>query len=47
MTDTQAFVAAGTATQPQRFVIAEGETADDAQASGAWVSAANPSEVRR
>jgi len=40
-----AFRAAGTATQPQRFVIGEGETVDDAQGSGAWLTSDTVVEV--
>jgi hypothetical protein len=42
-----ATVVAGTATQPQRFVVYEGDDVDAAQASGQWVSAEQVAEVRR
>jgi len=43
----QAFVASGTATQPQRFVVAGADSLDAAQASGRWISSADPVEVRQ
>jgi hypothetical protein len=43
----QAFVASGTAAQPQRFVIAEADSLDAAQADGRWISSANPVEIKR
>jgi len=46
MTDLTAFVAAGSATQPQRLVIGAGATVDDLQASGAWLASDSPVEVR-
>lgn len=46
-TDAQTFVVGGSATQPQRFVLGEGETVDDVQASGAWLATADPVEVSR
>jgi len=36
----------GTGTQPDRFVVFEGATLDDGQASGRWLSAADPVEVQ-
>lgn len=44
--DCAAFVAGGTAHQPQRFVIGRGETVDDVQASGEWLATDTPAEVR-
>ena len=41
------FVAGATATQPQRFVIAEAEDIDAAQASGKWIAGVPPVEVQR
>lgn len=35
---TRSFVAAGTATQPQRFVVGEGDSVDEIQASGEWIA---------
>lgn len=35
---TRAFVASGTATQPQRYMVGDGDTVDECQASGAWLS---------
>jgi len=35
---TRAFVDSGTATQPHRFIVGEGETVDEFQESGAWLS---------
>ncbi len=43
----QAFVASGTAAQPQRFVVADADSLDAAQADGCWISSANPVEVKR
>jgi hypothetical protein len=45
--EARAFVAAGTYQQPQRFVVAEADTVDEAQASGAWLATDTPAEVRR
>jgi len=47
MTDYNAFIAAGTAVQPQRFVIGAGETVDQAQASGEWLACDIPVELVR
>jgi hypothetical protein len=47
MTELSAFVAPGTASQPQRFVIGAGDDVDAAQASGAWLATDTPAEVRR
>lgn len=47
MPNSQSFIAAGSAAQPQRFVVGEGDTVDDAQASGAWLATDSPAEVRR
>jgi hypothetical protein len=41
MGKTNHFIAGGTATQSQRVVIGEGDTIDQAQASGAWLSSDN------
>jgi hypothetical protein len=43
----QAFAVSGTATQPQRFLVADADSLDDAQASGRWISSADPVEVRQ
>lgn len=40
MTDLNHFAVAGTATQPQRLVVTDCVTVDEAQASGAWIAAA-------
>lgn len=45
MTECQAFIAAGTARQSQRFVIGAGESVDVAQASGEWIATETPVEV--
>lgn len=45
MTEMQAFVAAGTATQSQRFVVGVG-CRDHAQATGQWIACVDPVEVR-
>lgn len=45
MLEVRSFVTAETGTQPQRFVVAEGD-ADAAQESGRWLAAARPAEVR-
>ena len=47
MAEARAFVAAGTARQPQRFVIADAETLDGVQATGAWLASDTVREVRR
>jgi len=47
MTDAQGFIAAGTVCQPQRFVIGEGETADECQESGAWIASDTVAEIER
>jgi len=47
MTDATAFVAGGSAAQPQRLVIGAGATLDEVQASGRWLAAADPVEVRQ
>jgi hypothetical protein len=47
MTDVSAFIVAGTATQPQRFVIGAGKTVDRAQVSGKWLASDTPVEVTR
>jgi len=47
MTDTNEFIAAGTVCQPQRYVIGEGETADECQASGAWIASDTVAEIER
>jgi hypothetical protein len=47
MSETNHFIAGGTATQPQRVVIGEGETIDEAQAAGTWLSSDNVVEVER
>jgi hypothetical protein len=48
MCDSQptAFVAGGTVTQPQRYVIGDGDSLDDVQASGAWLASDTVREVR-
>jgi len=38
MSELKSFLAGGTATQPRRLVVGEGETIDQAQASGRWLS---------
>ena len=43
----QAFIRAGSATQPQRFVVGDGKDLDAAQASGAWLATDAPAEVER
>jgi len=43
----RALVAAATARQGQRLIITDADDADDAQASGRWLAAAEPVEVRR
>jgi len=45
MSEAQAFIAAGRAQQDQRFVIAEAETLDRAQATGAWVATDRPTDL--
>jgi len=47
MTDFSAFVVAGTAVQPQRFVVGVGESVDQVQASGKWLASDTPVEVTR
>jgi len=47
MTDANTFVAGGSQTQRQRLVIGAGATLDEVQASGRWLAAADPVEVRR
>jgi hypothetical protein len=47
MSEPTAFVAAGTATQPQRLVVGEGASVDALQASGEWLATDHPVEVRR
>jgi len=47
MTDAREFVARGTAHQPQRFVIGEGETVDEIQTSGAWIASDTVAEIKR
>jgi len=47
MTDCNVFIAAGTATQSQRFVIGAGKTVDQAQASGEWLACDIPVELVR
>jgi len=47
VTDAQAFIAAGTAQQAQRFVLAEAETLNRAQATGAWLATDAPVEAQR
>lgn len=42
---TNTFIAPGTARQPQRYVIGNGDTLEEAQASGEWI-AADPESVR-
>lgn len=46
--DATAFLAAGSGTQPQRLVIGEGDSVDEASASGAWlaIDADHVAEVR-
>jgi len=46
-TKMQAFAISGTATQSQRFVVADADSLDAAQASGRWISSADPVEVRQ
>lgn len=47
MPEAQVFVAAATASQPQRFVIGAGDTLDAVQGSGRWLATDAPVEVRR
>jgi hypothetical protein len=47
MTEARAFVAPGTRQQPQRFLVAEADTVDEAQVSGTWLATDTPVEVRR
>jgi hypothetical protein len=47
MADLHTVVAPGTATQPQRLLVGEGETVDAMQASGAWLASDTSIEVRR
>jgi hypothetical protein len=47
MTSLSAFIAAGSATQPQRFVIGAGETVSQAQVSGEWLTTDSPVDVTR
>jgi len=44
---TQSFIASATAAQPQRFVISEADSLNDAQADGRWISSANPVDIKR
>ncbi len=41
------FIAGGTAHQPVRVVVGEGETLDEVQESGAWISSDTVQEVRQ
>jgi hypothetical protein len=43
----QSFIVSGTAAQPQRFIIAEADSLNDAQSDGRWLSAADPVSVDR
>jgi len=45
MTDARATVVSGTASQPDRFVVYEGETLDAGQASGCWISSDGVVEI--
>jgi hypothetical protein len=45
--DVHAYQMSGTRSQPQRLVIGEGDTIDDAQASGRWLSTDSPADIRR
>lgn len=45
--ELHAHIVSGTATQPQRFVIGEGKTRDELQASGAWLGSDTVVEVRQ
>jgi hypothetical protein len=47
MPEARGFVRPATRRQPQRFLVAEADTVDEAQASGAWLATDTPAEVRR
>lgn len=45
----ESYIKSGSASQPQRLVLAAGESLDDAQASGKWIAsekAVRPDEWR-
>jgi len=47
MSEPTAFIAAGTATQPQRLVVGEGASVNECQVCGAWLASDTVREVRR